>query len=190
MKPLVLAAAVAAALTVGAAAGRAAIYFDFHKVTNTGSSLMETWQDGSTGKVYAQQSWRAGSGYTTNGCQVDAGWLPNGYYTLASHQDHYDLTIKGRVWHFDDKQCSDGTWRRELFIHSEETADNGQLCGYPYYDERYCWDGDGDYKSVGCIKVAHAQPYPSDIAKVDNDWHNWGGGTGTLNLYRRVYVYS
>jgi hypothetical protein len=189
MRRLVVVAAVAAAL-VAVEGASSAVYFDFHKVTNTGSTLIETWQDPSTGKVYAQASFRAGSGYTTDTCQVNAGWLPNGYYSIVSHYDHYDATIKGRVWYLGEKQCYNGTWRKELFIHSEETADNGQLCGSPYYDEHYCWDGDGDYKSNGCIKLAHAQPYPSDIGRADTDWHSWGGGTGSLNLSRRVYVYG
>jgi hypothetical protein len=187
MRLLVL---VALALGVLAGPAGAAIYFDFQKGTNTNSALYETWQDAATGKIYGQQSWRAGSGYLPDECTQNAGWLPNGYYNLVAHYDHYDFKIKGRLWQLNDKACWNGTPRSELFIHSEETADNGQLCGSPYYDERYCWDGDGDYKSVGCIKLSRATPYPSDLAKADNAWHGWGGGTGALNLYHRVYVFG
>jgi hypothetical protein len=191
MKRIVLAAvaAVVAALGAGACTGRAAVYFDFHKISNTGSVLYETWQDAATGKVYAQQSWRAGSGYSIDECLQGAGWLPSGYYNIVSHYDHYDGTkVKGRVWQLSDKACWNGTPRSELFIHSEETADNGQYCT-AIYDDPFCWEGDFDYKSAGCIKVAHAAPYPSDIARADSAWHNWGGGSGYLNLYHRVFVY-
>ena len=188
---LAFAIAVTLVALVAPTTAGAAIYFDFQRVTNTNSLLIETWQDASTGKVYAQQSWRAGSGTGTDDCVVNVGWLPAGYYNIVEHYDHYDATkIKGRVWHLNDKLCSKGSFvRGDLFIHSEETAANGQTCGYPY-DEHWCWDGPSDYYSQGCIKLAHATPYPSDIGQADNDWHGWGGGTGYLNLYHRVYVYG
>ena len=190
MKSVLLIAAAIAVALAGVGRARAAIYFDFQKWTNTNSTLFETWQDVNTGKVYAQDSWRAGSGTGTNECVQNVGWLPSGYYNIVAHYDHYDATkIKGRVWYLNDKPCWDGTPRGDLFIHSEETADNGQYCP-TIYDDPFCWEGDFDYKSAGCIKVAHATPYPSDIARVDNAWHNWGGGTGYLNLYHRVYVYG
>jgi hypothetical protein len=87
-----------------------------------------------------------------------------------------------------DKPCWDGTPRGDLFIHSEETADNGQTCGYPY-NEWYCWDGPTDYYSYGCIKLSRATPYPSHLAQADNAWDGWGGPYGYVNLYHRVYVY-
>ena len=182
--------AAAALALLSATTANAAVYFDLHRMTMTGSVLYETWQDTSTGKVYAQQSWRAGSGSSTDACQVGYGWIPTGTYDLWGHWDHYDATIKGRVWYLSNHQCWNGTWRSELFIHSEETADNGQLCGSPYYDERYCWDGDGDYYSHGCIKVSRAAPYPSDLAQVDNDWDGWDGRHGSFVSYSRAYVYS
>jgi hypothetical protein len=189
MKPFVLLALAAVALAFGTETSHAAVYFDFHRITNTGSVLYETWQDASTGKVYAQQSWRAGSGYTTNECQQNAGWLPAGYYNIVAHFDHYDASkVKGRVWQLNDKACWNGTPRSELFIHSEETASNGQTCGYPY-DEHWCWDGDSDYNSVGCIKLSRAAPYPSDLAQAHNDWDGWSGAHGYIYLYHRVYVY-
>ena len=173
----------------GAGRAGAAVYFDFDRVGNTTSLLYETWQDAASGKVYAQQSWRAGSGTTTNECQIGYGWLPGGYYNLVAHYDHYDGTkIKGRVWQLSDKACWNGTTRTELFIHSEETASNGQACTAAY-DDPFCWEGTYDYYSQGCIKLSRAAPAPTDLAQADNDWHNWGGGTGALNLYHRVYVY-
>jgi hypothetical protein len=180
----------AATAAVFAASARAAVYFDFFRYTNANSRLYETWQDASTGKIYAQHSWRAGSGTRPDECLVGVGWLPGGYYNIVAHYDHYDGTkIKGRVWQLNDKQCANGTTRSELFIHSEETADNGQLCGVPYYDERFCWDGDGDYYSAGCIKLSRSAPYPSDLAQAHNDWDGWSGAHGWINLYHRVYVY-
>jgi hypothetical protein len=176
---------VAVVLGVSVAPASATVYFDFHRYSNTGSVLYETWQDPSTGRVYAQQSWRAGSGVSGDECQVNAGWLPGGYYSVIAHYDHFDGTIKGRVWYLGEKQCYNGTWRKDLFIHSEETAANGQLCGSPYYDERYCWDGDGDYKSLGCIKISRGGATPTDLGQADGDWHGWGGTAGSY----RVYVY-
>jgi hypothetical protein len=98
-------------------------------------------------------SWyRAGSGNGgTNGC-AKYHWLPNATYTVWGHWDRYDGTIKGRVWWLNDYYCGNGVVRNELFVHSEETADNGQACGSPYL-EPYCWDGETDYYSLGCIKV-------------------------------------
>ena len=189
MKLLVLLTAAAAALLASAQQAGAAVYFDFRRVGNTNSVLYETWQDPASGRVYGQQSWRAGSGYTTNECQSQAGWLPRGYYNLVSHYDRYDASeIKGRVWQLSDKACWSGNVRTQLFIHSEETADNGQYCPTPY-DDRFCWEGDFDYSSIGCIKLSRSTPYPSHLAQADADWHNWGGGSGYLNLYHRVYVY-
>jgi hypothetical protein len=188
MKRVLVLAAIAAALT-GAQGARGAVYFDFYRISNTGSILYETWQDATTGKIYAQHSWRAGSGTGTNECVQNVGWLPGGYYNVVAHYDHYDAShIKGRVWYLNDKLCWNGTPRGDLFIHSEETADNGQTCNYPY-DERWCWDGPSDYYSLGCIKLSRAAPYPSELAQAHSDWDGWSGAHGWINLYHRVYVY-
>ena len=187
MKRLILISVTVLSALCGSA--RAAVYFDFHRITNTGSVLYETWQDTTTGKVYAQQSWRAGSGTRPNECIQGAGWLPGGYYNVVAHYDHYDGTkVKGRVWQLNDKVCHDGTPRSELFIHSEETADNGQYCT-DYWDDRFCWEGDFDYRSAGCIKLSRAAPYPSDLGQAHSDWDGWSGAHGYINLYHRVYVY-
>ena len=183
---LVLAAVLAGSLA--AADARAAVYFDFFRYTNTNSTLYETWQDTSTGKVYARHAWRAGSGTGPWECVPNIGWLPGGYYNIVEHYDHYDGTkVKGRVWQLSDKACWNGTPRSELFIHSEETADNGQYCP-TIYDDPFCWEGDFDYKSAGCIKLSRAAPYPSDLAQAHSDWDGWSGAHGYINLYHRVYV--
>jgi len=127
---------------------------------------------------------RAGSGESTNECYVGHGWLPAGWYNLVGHFDSYNgSSIKGRVWQLSDKRCSGGTGnlRTQLFIHSEETADTGQYCPTPG-DDPFCWEGASDYYSVGCIKLAHATPYPSDIGKADNDWDSWDGRHGYFTV--------
>ena len=185
-------AAVGFVVLAGAAGtARAAVWMDFSRVYNTWSTLRYTWQDDSTGQQRATQSWRAGSGYTTNDCQSGAGWLPTGFYDVRGHWDHYDgSAIKGRVWYLSDKRCNggSGTLRTELFIHSEETADDGQYCPTSY-DDPFCWEGDSDYKSSGCIKVAHEPPWPSDIAQADNDWDSWDGRHGWFTFVAGLYVH-
>ena len=135
---------------------------------------------GECGYQCATAWYRAGSGNSgTNGC-LKYNWLPNGYYTVRAHYDHYDFTIKGRAWWLSDYYCSStGVTRDELFVHTEETADQGQACGSPYI-EAYCWDGEGDYYSVGCIKVRRRPVDPdgtSHIGKLDNFVHSWGAAT-------------
>ena len=180
----------AALLAFAPAPARAAVYFDFMRDTNTNSLLIETWQDAATGRIYAQHSWRAGSGFTTNECQVGAGWLPAGTYNLVGHWNHYDGSkIKGRVWQLSDKRCWNGTLRTELFIHSEETADNGQYCPTSG-DDPFCWEGDSDYVSLGCIKLSRAAPYPSHLAQANNDWDAWDGRHGYFSATGRVYVFG
>ena len=82
-----------------------------------------------------------------------------------------------------------GQIRQELFIHSEEDMYNRQLCGgsHPYV-ERFCWNGDTDYYSVGCIKVSAAGS-PSDLARLHSNWDNWSGLHGSFVLAQRLYVY-
>jgi hypothetical protein len=191
----VLAAVSAVALAAVAQAGATVTTFDFHRISNTNSVLTIFRQDTLDGRVLNQQSYRAGSGLNTNECDSAAydnvgGWLPAGYYSLLGHFDQYPGTkIQGRVWQLQDKRCSGGTGtlRTELFIHSEETSTNGQTCGNPY-NERFCWDGDSDYYSLGCIKISRAGS-PSDLGRLDGNWHNWSGLTGYFSLPQRVYVY-
>jgi hypothetical protein len=194
---LVLAAlAVLAAVAPAAAgAGPVAVFWTFHRSANTASTLTGTAQDTGDGSIVTQRSWRAGSGQNTNACDSAAydgvgGWLPGGWYTLLGHWDHYDGSkIKGRVWYWEDKRCNGGTGtlRTELFTHSEETVDDGQYCPSGY-DDPFCWEGWTDYYSNGCIKLAHALPYPSDVAQADNLWDGYDGHSGSLWLARRLYV--
>jgi hypothetical protein len=97
--------------TQPAGASRSCLYFEFAKSTNTNSTLYWRWMD-DYGRCVYSASWRAGSGTTTDPCQVSAGWLPNGWYDLksAGHQDSYSgTTIWGRIWSLQDKACSNGT---------------------------------------------------------------------------------
>ena len=177
-------------------AGATVTTFDFHRVTNTSSVLTIFRQDTLDGRVLNQQSYRAGSGLNTNECDSAAydgvgGWLPAGYYSPLGHWDGYPGSkIQGRVWQLQDKRCSGGTGtlRTELFIHSEETSSQGQYCPTSG-DDPFCWESDSDYYSLGCIKISRAAPYPSDLAKLDGNWHNWSGLTGSFSLPQRVYVY-
>lgn len=114
-----------------------------------------------------QQSWRAGSGTgSTNSCTKNHGWLPDGWYKTTLHLRYNGSKIKGVVFALDDKACKPhGTKRTELFIHSEMTRTGGQDCR----SEPRCWNGDGDYKSNGCIKLK-----PADIK-------------AAASLYKRYY---
>jgi len=188
---LILAAAVAVLLPAANASAATRTFFGFHRYTNTSSYLTISKQDLWTGAILAQQGWRAGSGVSTDECAVGYGWLPGGWYDIVGHFDYYNgSAIKGRVWQLSDKRCAGGTGnlRTELFIHSEETSDEGQYCPTPY-DDPFCWEGDSDYKSSGCIKVAHVPPWPSDIAQADNDWDSWDGRHGWFTFVAGLYVH-
>ena len=101
-------------------------WWTFDRNTNLNSTLSWKWTYPPSSAQYTR-SWRAGSGSTTDECEVGRGWLPAGWYSQWGHWNNYDgSAIRGRVWWLQDKYCSDGITRRtELFIHSEETADNG-----------------------------------------------------------------
>jgi hypothetical protein len=186
----VLVAALALLAPVARASAATQVFFAFHRYTNTNSRLTVNLQDVYSGSILIQQSLRAGSGTSTNECYVGHGWLPAGWYDIVGHFDHYDASlIKGRAWQLSDKRCigGTGTLRTELFIHSEETAAEGQYCPTAY-DDPFCWEGTYDYYSNGCIKLAHALPYPSDIADADNDWDAWDGRHGYFVSPTAVFV--
>lgn len=114
--------------------------------------------------------WRAGSGSQLN--DHTYGWLPAGFYKIMGHWDDYNGTkIWGRVWRLSDKYNEHGTLRTQLFIHTEETRYNGQY-NPTTGDDPQCWEGDGDYASLGCIKLG----YPADIDSAHWYW-NYRGGT-------------
>jgi hypothetical protein len=185
-----------ASLAAVAAAGTITT-FEFQRSSNTNSLLTIYRQDTLDGRILNIASYRAGSGLNGNECDSAAydnvgGWLPAGYYSLWGHWNNYQGSlIQGRVWRLQDKRCQGGagTLRTELFIHSEETAGNEQACHTPYI-ERFCWDGDGDYYSVGCIKVSRAYPpSPTDLGRLHANWDNWSGLHGSFTLQQRLYVY-
>lgn len=114
---------------------------------------------------------QAGSGNGpnwNNPCISFQGRLSNGWYNSANghHVNNKDNLIKGRVWGLTDKACSTGILRTELFIHTEETKNNGQDCPTSG-DDPYCWEGASDFTSNGCVKVSH----PEGVATLHNWWH-------------------
>lgn len=187
-----------------ASAARPCAYFDFARGTNINSTL--TWKYVNTfGQCTLSHSYRAGSGDSTDPCQTDHGWLPTGWYDLAPsyHQNTYSgSAIWGRVWRLQDKACSAGTLRTELFIHSEQTSSNGQVCT-SNADDAQCWDStaapggsnaSNDYYSNGCIKVRRPSPEASvadDVSSIHSDWHNLGAGSGHGVAYASaIYVHN
>jgi len=188
MKLFVAVALCALALLAVPREGKAWLtWFDFQRVSNTSSVLTMTWEQ--IPGHYSTASWRAGSGTSTDACWIAHGWLPTGWYDLTGHWDYYDgSAIKGRVWHLQDKPCWNGTWRSELFIHSEETSDEGQYCPSAY-DDPFCWEGDFDYCSEGCVKVAHAGWAPTDIRLVHDGWHNKSGDNRHGAFWANDFLY-
>ncbi|MCX4851486.1 L,D-transpeptidase family protein [Streptomyces sp. NBC_00893] len=124
-----------------------------------------------------QAAFRAGSGLGRNHakgrdeCASAKGWLPAGTYTVGARQTRYNGNlIKGYAIPLSNKTCKNGrTTRTELFIHSEMTRAGGQGS-----TESRRWDGVGDYKSAGCIKLA-----PEDIKKL---FRNLGRGAAPKRL--------
>ncbi|MDQ2982459.1 MAG: hypothetical protein M3R70_00835 [Actinomycetota bacterium] len=187
----VVAALCSLALLARPAAGRAWLtWFDFERVTNTGSVLTMTWQQ-MPGK-FSEARWRAGSGSSVDACWIAHGWLPTGWYDLRGHWDRYDGSlIKGRVYQLQDKPCWNGTWRRELFIHSEETSDQGQYCPSTG-DDPFCWESDFDYYSAGCVKVSRGGAAPTDLRLLHEAWHEKSGDLrhGAFGLNDFLYVHN
>jgi hypothetical protein len=192
-------ALVAAAVTLAVCAGPAGTtngWWTFDRDTNTNSTLTWKWTYPPSPAQYVH-SWRAGSGSSTAECQRGEGWLPAGWYSLWGHWNHYNgSAVKGRVWWLQDKYCADGVTKRvELFIHSEETADNGQLCSSTW-DDPFCWERVNDYYSLGCIKLARPSPvadFPNDLGSAHNHYHSYGGSPdhGDLpNDSNELYVFS
>ena len=171
--PYVLAAALAA-LVCAAPAPASDFYYQRTSLTNSTFQALDNY-GAWTGYI------RAGSGSGTDACQHN-NWIPRGHYDVLWHDDYYGGSkIQGRVWRLSDYQCSNGVRRTELFVHSEETWQQGQACGYGG-DYPFCWEGDGDYYSLGCIKIAR-QPVPSDLRLVDSFVHNHGAAAD-------LWVYS
>ncbi|MEU3512750.1 L,D-transpeptidase family protein [Streptomyces longwoodensis] len=109
---------------------------------------------------YVVASWRAGSGSgSTDSCRRNAGWLPDGTYTIQTFDPHHNggaHGVNGLSWLLSDHKCHNGNKRTELFIHSEMLPSGKQGRSEPYR-----WDGNSDYKSNGCIKLK-----PSDARQL------------------------
>ena len=153
---------------------RAVLTFD-KNWSNPASSRL-TWQllerqANGHWKVAEQRAWRAGSGMLgragRNSCVKNHGWLPNGTYSLRQYDNYGGHLIKGRAFRLDDKRCSNGTGRTDLFLHTEQGAGNRQ-CADRRGDQVCRWEYPriNDYKSAGCIKLA-----PGDLAQLTALFH-------------------
>jgi hypothetical protein len=96
---------------------------------------------------------RAGSGTVSDECAINFGWLPRGAYDIRAHEIALEGEIAGFAWELSERQCYDGTFRTDLLIHSEMSADGGQDDTW----ESHVWtEADpADYTSFGCIKVSY-----------------------------------
>ncbi|MEU2180485.1 L,D-transpeptidase [Streptomyces thermolilacinus] len=161
----VLLGGVAMATAQPAAAAKAKpsnYYLKFDKnQSDPTKSRLHLMKKGAKGKADTSvKSWRAGSGNgSKDACRSNAGWLPNGSYDIEFRSTSYDgSAIKGYVIKLKDKYCAGNkTKRTDLFIHSEMTSKGGQGSKNGN-DSPWRWDGDRDYKSLGCIKLK-----PTDI---------------------------
>lgn len=163
----------------------------FDKITNLDSRIQWCWFNPQIYTTECSDNWRAGSGQPghTDGCEVNKGWLPTGDYDLWGHWDGYDGVIKGRVFYVQDKVCWNGSaTRRELFIHTEETASNGQYCPTSG-DDPYCWEDVNDYASEGCIKVAHPNNGFNNVIGANHNWfHKQFGCHGSCTYSNQLTV--
>jgi hypothetical protein len=175
------------AAPAGSSPGSPNDYFIFDRVYGTGGSLNSNLvriDDGVNIGAY-----RAGSGNgSQDECAVNAGWLPEGWYNNGSegYQTHKNgADIDGRAWHLQNKQCYNGTWRTGLFIHTEETVENGQSCGSG--DQPHCWESANDYKSLGCIKISHPNNgFPNDIGTAAAWWTGKAVGAQEGVVYSNI----
>ncbi|MFH8346205.1 hypothetical protein [Streptomyces sp. NPDC018045] len=131
-----------------------------------------------TGRVLAE--YRAGSGQGgaagRDECARNQGWLPDGTYPVLSHTTRKKGGrdgINGYAIRIADKVCRDGrTQRTALFLHSEMRPDGTQAAAQPGRDNPYRWDGDVDYRSLGCVKLA-----PADIKHLFAEARRYGRPT-------------
>lgn len=122
-----------------------------------------------TRTLVERKAWRAGSGFTrrsTDACRKNDGWLPDGHYRPRLHADYWGSLIKGRAIGLGAKQCADGTWRTDLFIHTEQGEANRQ-CPDRKGDQVCRWEYPriDDYRSWGCIKMS-----PGDLRELVTAW--------------------
>jgi len=136
-------------------------YFEFDKGSAPMGTLHFWVYDEATDRLMLHRTWTAGSGSgSADECYSDHGWLPNGTYSVkAWHKT--SGTILGDIFEISDKKCPDGTLRFDLFIHTEQTASNGQ-CANTSGDQTCYWgdppSGRSEYNSEGCIKLS-----PTDL---------------------------
>jgi hypothetical protein len=166
---------VAAASLLGAAPAdsatspwKAVITFDKNWSSPSNSRL--TWQlyqrQAGVWKVVETKSWRSGSGMLGKAgrkeCVNNKGWLPTGTYNVRQYDNYGGNKIKGRAFRLDDKRCTSGNRRFDLFIHTEQGAGSKQ-CADRRGDQLCRWEFPryNDYKSAGCIKLA-----PWDLAEL------------------------
>jgi hypothetical protein len=184
--PAVIGVSAATSQTVELAAIRRRAIITFDKNHDNPSNSTLTWKvvhqgDNGVWRVVEELSWRAGSGKLgragRNECAKGRGWLPNGRYRLRFHRDYQGNLIKGRAFRLDDKRCRNGTWRVQLFIHTEQGAGNTQ-CPNLAGDQVCRWEFPqiNDYKSAGCIKLA-----PEDLAELSQHF---------LHFYKAGVRYS
>lgn len=116
-----------------------------------------------------RRSWRAGSGFTktsTDPCRKNDGWLPDGPYRPRLYANYWGSLIKGRAIGLGARQCPDGTWRTDLFIHTEQ-GDRNRQCPDRKGDQVCRWEYPkiNDYRSWGCIKMS-----PGDLRALVEAW--------------------
>jgi hypothetical protein len=116
-----------------------------------------------------RKSWRAGSGFTrrsTDACRKNDGWLPDGHYRPRLYANYWGSLIKGRAIGLGAKQCANGTWRTDLFIHTEQ-GDRNRQCPDRKGDQVCRWEYPriDDYRSWGCIKLS-----PGDLRELASAW--------------------
>ncbi|MBO0512823.1 hypothetical protein [Streptomyces beijiangensis] len=113
-------------------------------------------------RTWTLSTWRAGSGLGAannkigrNACIPNQGWLPNATYNIGTFYNNHVGTVHGIAWDIGNKRCKgggkSGQNRTELFVHSEMLSNGKQGTSEPTR-----WDGNGDYKSYGCIKMKPA----------------------------------
>ncbi|MFH9423701.1 L,D-transpeptidase family protein [Streptomyces sp. NPDC017529] len=145
-----------------ARAGGTSLHFDKNRRDPSASRVRLVHS--ATGRVLA--AYRAGSGQGGRAgrdeCAKNRGWLPDGTYRVLSHTTRKQGGrdgINGYAIRVSDQVCRDGRTRRTaLFLHSEMRPDGTQGPAHPGRDAPYRWDGDSDYRSLGCVKLA-----PEDI---------------------------
>jgi hypothetical protein len=123
--------------------------FRFTRTTNATSTLVFSAE----GALSEPLRLRAGSGTVPDECAVNFGWLPRGVYDVQSHEVGLEGSIGGYAWSLSDAQCYDGTFRTQLLIHSEMSADGGQDDSWEPHV--WTWSDPDDYASFGCIKISY-----------------------------------